>query len=409
MKKLIASAGLIAVGTTGLQAAYAPGLSPLERSKPWSISATVRGFYDDNYATAPSSFTGKKDSYGIELSPSAAINIPLEQTYIGASYVYTMRYYEGRPNHNFDHSHEANLKLDHEFSERYRVNFNDSFAYSQEPEIIQPTGGGFSVFTRTDASALRNRATINLTAALTELLSLQPGYQNTWYDFQDSGVGSRSALLDRVEHLLHIDARYQIREHLVGLAGYQFGMLDYTSNEAISLGGPSGNSRDNESHYVYVGADYAMTTQLNATAKVGVQYTTYDSLPGNEVGPYIDLVGSYTYLPGSYVQLGVRHTRNATDIIAKDQESTSVYASVNHRFTREITGSLIGQYQYGVFSGGSADGLADNFLMLGLNVEYRFNPNFAVEAGYNFDRLDSDIPNRSFTRNRIYLGASATY
>ena len=109
------------------------------------------------------------------------------------------------------------------------------------------------------------------------------------------------------------------------------------------------------------------TNQLNATAKVGVQYTTYDSLPGNEVGPYIDLVGSYTYLPGSYVQLGVRHTRNATDIIAKDQESTSVYASVNHRFTREITGSLIGQYQYGVFSGGSADGLADNFLSLHLD------------------------------------------
>ena len=76
MKKFIASAGLVAVGATGLHAAYAPGLSPLETSKPWSISATVRGFYDDNYATAPSSFTGKKDSYGIELSPSAAINIP---------------------------------------------------------------------------------------------------------------------------------------------------------------------------------------------------------------------------------------------------------------------------------------------------------------------------------------------
>jgi len=415
MKKFIASAGLVAVGATGLHAAYAPGLSPLETSKPWSISATVRGFYDDNYATAPSSFTGKKDSYGIELSPSAAINIPLEQTYIGASYIYTVRYYEGRPNHKFDQSHEANLKLDHEFSERYKVNFNDGFAYSQEPEILQPTGGGFSIFTRTLASALRNRATINLTAAVTELLSLQPGYQNTWYDFLDSGVGSRSALLDRVEHLLHVDARYQVREHLVGLAGYQFGMFNYTGNEAIVAGGPTGNSRDSESHYVYVGADYALTTQLNATAKAGVQYTTYDHLPGDEVAPYFDLVGSYTYLPGSYVQLGVRHTRNATDIvgssadIVKDQESTSVYASVNHRLTREITASLLAQYQYGVFSGGSFDGLADNFLMIGLNVEYRFNPNFAVEAGYNFDRLDSDIADRSFTRNRIYVGASATY
>jgi len=180
-------------------------------------------------------------------------------------------------------------------------------------------------------------------------------------------------------------------------------MLDYTSNDAITPGGPPGTIRDNESHYVYVGADYALTTQLNATAKAGVQYTTYDSLSGSEVAPYFDLVGSYTYLPGSYVQLGLRHTRNATDIagasstdIVKDQESTSVYASVNHRFTREISASLLAQYQYGVFSGGSFDGLADNFLMLGINVNYRFSPNFAVEAGYNFDRLDSDLSNRSF-------------
>ena len=157
-------------------------------------------------------------------------------------------------------------------------------------------------------------------------------------------------------------------------------------------------------------------TGLNATAKVGVQYTTYDKLSGDEVAPYFDLVGNYTYLPGSYVQLGVRHTRNATDIagtsatdIVKDQETTSVYASVNHRLTREITASLLAQYQYGVFSGGSFDGLADNFLMIGLNVEYRFNPNFAVEAGYNFDRLDSDLGDRSFSRNRIYAGVRANF
>ena len=416
MKKFIASAGLVAVGTAGLHAAYAPGLTPLETAKPWSISATVRGFYDDNYVTAPSSFTGKKDSFGLELSPSVAINIPLEQTYLGASYIYTMRYYEGKPNNNFDHSHEANLKFDHRFSELYSVAFTDKFAYSQEPEIIQPTGGGFSVFTRTDSSAVRNIANVDFTAKITDLLSLQPGYQNTWYDFLDSGVGSRSALLDRVEHLLHLDARYQIKEPLIALAGYQFGFVDYTSSEAISLGGPPGTIRDNKSHYVYVGADYALSTQLNALAKVGVQYTTYDSLSGSEVAPYFDLRANYAYLPGSYAQLGIRHTRNPTDIggtsatdIVRDQESTTVYASVNHRLSREITVSLQGQYQYGVFSGGSLDGSADNFLLVGLNVEYRINPNWAVEAGYNFDRLDSDIQNRSFTRNRIYLGASATF
>ena len=48
MKKIIASASLAALGAASVQAAYAPGLSPQEKSKAWTISGTLRGFYDDN-------------------------------------------------------------------------------------------------------------------------------------------------------------------------------------------------------------------------------------------------------------------------------------------------------------------------------------------------------------------------
>jgi len=417
MKKLIASAGLVAVGATSLQAAYAPGLSPLETAKPWSVSATVRGFYDDNYATAPSSFTGKKSSFGFEFSPSAAINIPLEQTYFGASYIYTMRYYESRPNDNFDQTHEATLKLDHRFSERYKVTVSDAFAYSEEPDVIQPTGAPVSVFTRTDASALRNVANVDFTAQITELFGLRPGYRNIWYNFLDSGPGSRSATLDRVEQYLHLDATYQAAEHLIGLVGYEFGLRNYTSDEEIIAGsGLTGDVRDSQSHKGYVGVEYAMSSQLNAAAKAGVQYTTYENLSGEDnVSPWFDINATYTYLPGSYAQLGIRVDKAATDVtgfsgsdLVRDENTTTVYGSVNHRITRELTASLIGQYQYGSFNGGSFDGEVENWFSVGINLEYRINPNWAVETGYNWDRLDSDI-GRSFSRNRVYVGASATF
>jgi outer membrane scaffolding protein for murein synthesis (MipA/OmpV family) len=413
MKKFIASAGLAAVGATGLQAAYAPNLTPMETSKPWSIAASVRGFYDDNYNTAPKNAPAgsptRQDSFGIEFSPSAAINIPLEQTYLGASYVYSLRYYDDRPENSVDHSHEINLKLDHKFSERYRVRFDDSFAYSQEPEIIQGAGTAAATFVRTDSEALRNRARLDFTAQLTELLSVEPGYSMTWYDFLDEGPGSRSALLDRVEHLLHIDALYQIQEHLQGGLGYAFGVRDYTSDELISPG-LTGDDRDSQFHQFYGRADYAFSSQLNGSARVGVEYTSYDTLGGDELSPFFDLSAAYTYLQNSYAQLGVRHTRNAVDVgDAKDQESTLVYASVNHRVSREITASLLGHYQYGEFNGGSLDGEVDNAIWLGLNLEYRITPNWAVDAGYNWDRLDSDAVFRSYTRNRIYVGASATF
>jgi len=390
MKKLIASAGLVAFGATGLQAAYAPGLTPMETSKPWSISASVRGFYDDNFATAPSSYPGKVDSFGLEFSPSAAINIPMDQTFFGASYIYTMRWYEGRPNHEVDHSHEANLKLDHRFSERYKVALNDSFAYSQEPEIIQPNGTPISVFTRTDSSALRNTASIEFTAQVTELFGLRPGYRNIWYDFLDSGPESRSATLDRIEHFLHLDATYQAAEHLIGLVGYEFGIRDYTSKEEVAFGtGLPGDIRDSTSHKGYVGAEYAITSQLNASGKVGVQYISYDNLSDDSLSPFVDLNATYTYLPGSYVQIGVRHDISATDAIGftgtdlvRDQETTTVYGSVNHRITRELTASFIGQYQYGLFHGGSYDDQSEHWLSAGINLEYRITPNWAVDTGY---------------------------
>ena len=80
MKKFIASAGIIAVGAAGLHAENVAGLTPQQTTKPWSVSAALRGFYDDNYATQPNAF--KQGSTGVELSPTLGWNMPGETTYI---------------------------------------------------------------------------------------------------------------------------------------------------------------------------------------------------------------------------------------------------------------------------------------------------------------------------------------
>jgi hypothetical protein len=46
---------------------------------------------------------------------------------------------------------------------------------------------------------------------------------------------------------------------------------------------------------------------------------------------------------------------------------------------------------------------------VGLNLAYRINQFLSAEAGYNYDKVDSDLVGRSYSRNRVYVGVRATY
>ncbi|MEP6662613.1 MAG: outer membrane beta-barrel protein, partial [Verrucomicrobiota bacterium] len=118
----------------------------------------------------------------------------------------------------------------------------------------------------------------------------------------------------------------------------------------------------------------------------------------------------------SYIQTGITHTRNRTDVAAgdpgnltRDQESTSLYAQVNHRITSKLSGNILVRGQRSTFEGGQANNAVDYYLTSGVNLSYQFNPFLSTEVGYNYDRLDSDLSNRSFTRNRVYIGIRGTY
>jgi len=424
MKKIIASAGVAALGAVSLQAAYAPGLSPVEKSKPWTISASLRGFYDDNYLTQ--SKANERDSFGIELSPSLALNLALDQTLIGFSYQYSLRWYEDRSQNSADHSHQARFKLNHAFNERFKIEVKDDFVVAQEPQVIDPSGAVTTPL-RNDGNNLRNIARVGLNAEITPVIGLDVSYQNSIYDYDDTGPGSRSALLDRMEHLGNINGRWQAAQNTAALFGYMYGAVGYTSNDSVAENAPyvpgtntDPATRDSTSHTLYVGADQIFTSKLDASLRLGVEFTDYpDAVAGmedNSTSPYVDGMATWTYNPGSYLRLGLRVDRNATDVAfvggaqpTQDQLSTAAYASINHRITPKLTGSALGHFQHSTFNGGTADGLSDNLFMAGLNLSYQINAFLSTEAGYNYDRLDSDLAGRSFTRNRVYIGVRATY
>jgi len=448
MKKIVASVGLVAIGASGIQIASAQGLGAPDASKPWSVSATLRGFYDDNTATVPNHTTippgEHRDSFGFEVSPSAALNWSVDQTTVTLGALYSFRHYDHIPlnstGHN-DNTFTFNAGLTHAFNEQISARVSDSFVIGQEPDLLR-AGNTFSTFQRVSGNNIRNYGMIGVDAQLTPEIGLSAGYDNAFYDYKDRGPGqvaladgstlyepSVAGALNRIENRAHLEANYQVMPETKALIGYQFTDVDYNANEEI--GGELNNffgidtrvfskSRDSREHTGYVGAEHNFTPEFKGAVRVGASYTEYYNDPGVSASwtPYVNASLKYNYAPLSYVQGGFSYDRNATDVVGAgvpgtttlDAESAVVYLSVNHAITPQLFASLLGQFQNSHYHGGTFDNNDEQYYLLGLNLEYRFNQYFSADVGYNYDRLESSSAiNRTFDRNRIYIGVTATY
>ena len=254
MRKIIASASLAALSAASVHTAYAQGLSTMEQSKPWSVGLAVRGFYDDNYTTSPSDVS--RDSWGISVSPSASLNKVWDQTSLGLSYVYEMRWYEDRESNEADHIQTAKLRLEHRFNESMDIKVHDTFFYGQEGTVELGPVTTPTVL-QTDSDYFRNRALVEFNADFSETIGMRVAYQNDFYDYDQSGVGSRSALLDRMEHLATVEGLWHFRPDTSGLLGYQYRAVDYRSSDSITpVATIDPENRNSTGHRFYVGAEH---------------------------------------------------------------------------------------------------------------------------------------------------------
>ncbi len=410
----LATAGAALLSTVSAMAA--------DGSKIWTLSAGVRGFYDDNIYTANNKADVDGDgiadkrkfhSFGFEVTPGVRFNIPLESSTLSAGYTYGLRYYENRPGKKYDQFHLADVSFSHAFSPRYKLMVFDNFAAAQEPEQFAPVTGSTTLpqTVRAEGNNIRNSAGLDFTVQLSPLWSAVAGYRNNYYSYDFAGF---SQVLDRMENLPSLGLRYQLAPKTVVSGNYQYGDVNYRKADY----------RDNRSHYIFAGLDHSFNSQLVASIRAGVQLVNWYHDPAGTrsdgTNPFIDANITYSYTTGSSLQVGVRHARNATDLDASsvtssvlDQQSTLVYGSINHQITGKLRGSLIAQYQnsefVGVVKNNALDGQNENYLSFGVTMNYRINNYLSAEAAYYYDRLSSDINFRDYTRNRVFVGIRATY
>ena len=298
MKNIIASTGLVALGIAGLQPTTETNADP-NPNTPWSISASLRGFYDDNITTLPDKYqvivgykpivgynvggltpdrpnivpeppasgeytpvygtelvneyvpgampvTGhanKQSSYGISFSPSVNYNMVGEQTNVGLGYTFGLKWYEDRDPDSTDESHTIAAKIAHSVSPTFSFELANNFRIAQEPEIEagtvrrvgNQTESGFLRAIRGDQDYLHNQASFYATQMLSDTYSIYAGYANTVFRFDDPDF---SRYLDRMEHTPLIHLKAQLKPNTVGLIGYRFKAVDYPGDEVLVPGDP---------------------------------------------------------------------------------------------------------------------------------------------------------------------------
>lgn len=450
MNKLFVSAGIVAIGAVSLHAnEYAPDFTAMDATKPWSVSGTFRGFYDDNFTTSPNG--QKQGSAGFEVSPQISILIPLQQTELGLRYTYGLYYYQQRENQGsnpIDQTHQLDLWVDHAFTQRLEGKLQDTFVSQQDPQLSSsPTALPY----RAEGNNFENVGTATLHTELSMLFSADLGYQNTWWDYHQHGATvadvqpagyakanpsgpTYAGLLNQDDHSIWINLNYQYLPDLSFFVGYAFGLDNYSADEPIASNPRNinqiyySNSRDQMTHSIYVGTQYAVTANLSVMAQAGFEYVDNYNLPGfdpqsaDSYQPTANIAATYTYLPGDYVQLGFTESENSAAIADPNssgsltlyQESSVIYATLNHQITPDLVASVIGHYQHSVYVGGGADSQAQNWYTLGLNLAYTFNPWISADIGYNLYYLQSataqsQVVQQGYSRNIGYASVTATF
>jgi len=437
MKRIAASVGLVALGASALHNVKAAGLADAAGGKPWSVSATLRGFYDDNIYTQKG--TNRISSFGVQVEPSVGFTLVQDQTSYGGKYTYSGNWYETKQVSSFghwSHSHEFQGDFSHTFTPHLSVWARDSFVVGQEPDSLR-SDSFYQLQQYVQGNNIRNSGKIVADYQFSREFSLEAGYGNNFWDYANQGTvfgtngpivtvafSSLSGELDRIEHAPYLEANWQLAPQTRALLGYSFGQVNFTGDEVIAgIVAPTNivlrsSDRDSRSHHGYAGLEHTFNPSLSGSVRAGIVIRDQYKSSGQptDTAPYVNAGLNYAPTPDTSVGLTFAHDLNVTDVVGNDpanyvrgQENSVVSLNISHALTPAVTLSGIGSFQYSEILGGTNfNGKTEQFYTLGLNLDYRINRQVSVHIGYNFDHVSSDV-GRDYDRNRYYAGVTASY
>lgn len=372
-------------------AVYAP-VPEQEQGKALTVALRAGVSYDSNIFGASTSEIG---STVFTASPRIAFNASLTpQTFFSSSYRLTVDHFTDRPGDQTLDSHEAMLRLAHQFSADTTIDVVETFVRQRNPESLL---AGLPV--NSDQSFSRNQLDGRFATKVAQKTELSLKGRTVLYRYENARLGTS---LDRTENLLGLAATYPTRPNLRLAAEYRYQTIDYRH---------SGSNKDKQSSFGLIGGDYDVAQKVSASTRLGFEHRRREN-ETSETAPYIELSVKYDYAPKSYLTAGYVYTFEEASNVAvyTDTQVNRLFANVEHAVTALIVAS--GSFTYEPSQLQARRGFADadeTTRRAGVAVSYLPTKNWVISASYDHDRVSSDDVSRQLRRNRVGLMAIYTF
>jgi hypothetical protein len=358
------------------------------------LTVTVKGglAHDSNLFGAA---TSEVSTAVWTLAPRVSYARSWAQTYVLAGYGLTLDQFDQRPGDKLLDSHDANLRVAHQFSKVTSIDVNESLSVSRNPESLLA-----GVKLNTDQSFNRNQLDGRVETKVVEKVSATVKARSVYYEYRDGALG-RS--LDRIENLYGVAGEYAVaKETLTAVAEYRHQDVFYAK---------VGETKNKRSDYLMGGADFKWAKTLSVSGRLGAEWRSR-SAERSTTSPYAEFSAKWDYdaPKKSFLLGGLGYSLEETSDTLRfnDTKAFRGFVTVQHAVSKLIWASASFTFEPSTLQGrrGQVD-VDEHSTRAGVALTYLRNKNWSFSASFDYDRVGSDDPGRTMKRGRG--GVSAVY
>ena len=372
-------------------------VSDTPRRFQYTLSATVRGVYDDNIFNSP---TNRVSDYYFTIEPSIALSLGGgdSDAINTLSLVYRPSLFLFLDNtQNNTVQQVVHLAASHRFGHL-------ALSLAQDIQILDgtdlnsltdPTGNQANTDVRGRNKHQVYNTQLSGSYDLTGKLFLSGGGSFSADEYQSSLISSQV------------------------FSGNLFLNYNYSDKLVLGVGGTGGYNTTNPSindqtfEQANVRLNYSATAKISLSASGGVEFRQFGSSSGNNVSPVYTLAASYQPFDGTTMSLtGSRHTMNSASLAGQDFAETNISVSVTQRFMQRFYfGFAAGYTNSNYFStiSGVSDTRNDDFYYIDPSVDFNVTRFWTFGAYYVHREDTSSFPFFSFKDNQVGIRTKLTF